>query len=132
MKYNLITLLMIFAVAGCSGASTSDSGAANNANGGAVARDNIGVNSRDRDGTTTTPIDQKENRADIDITANIRKRIVASKASVDAKNAKIMTRDGKVTLRGPVKTAEEKKQLEQIAADVAGAQNIDSQLEVKP
>jgi osmotically-inducible protein OsmY len=50
--------------------------------------------------------------------------------SVDAHNIKIITQDGKVTLRGPVKTEEEKQMIQKIALDVAGANNVDNQLEV--
>ena len=92
---------------------------------------NTGVNVRDRDGTAKTSIDQNENKADIQITADIRKQVVETKMSVDAQNVKIITQDRKVTLRGPVKTEEEKKKIEEIAAAVAGADHVDSHLEVK-
>lgn len=94
-------------------------------------RTNTGVNVRDRDSTAKTPIDQNENKADINITADIRKRVVATKMSVDAQNVKIITQDGKVTLRGPVKSEEEKQSIEEMAVAVVGADNVDSQLEVK-
>lgn len=93
-------------------------------------RTNTGVNVRDRDSTAKTPIDQNENQPDIDRTAAIRKRIVDRKLSVEATNVKVITQEGKVTLRGPVPTVEEKDTIEQIATDVAGAENVDSQLEV--
>jgi hyperosmotically inducible protein len=96
-----------------------------------MERDNTGVNVRDRDSTARTPIDQNENKTDVQITADIRKRVVATKLSVDAHNVKIITQDGKVTLRGPVKTDDEKQQIEEIAVTVAGANNVDNQLEVK-
>ena len=96
-----------------------------------VDRDNTAVNKRDRDGTTKTPLDQNENKVDIGITADIRKRVVNTKMSVNAQNVKIITQDGKVTLRGPVKTADEKKQIEEMARSVAGENNVDSQLEVE-
>ena len=96
-----------------------------------VDRTNTGVNIRDRDSAAKTPIDQNENKADIQITADIRKRIVATKMSVNAHNVKIITQNGKVTLRGPVTTEDEKKTIDEIAVDVAGANNVDSQLEVK-
>lgn len=99
---------------------------------GEVAKDNTAVNTRDRSDAVKTPIDQNENQADIDVTANIRKRVVDTKMSVNAQNVKIMTQDGKVTLRGPVASEEEKKQIEQIAHDVAGAGNVDSQIEIQP
>jgi hyperosmotically inducible periplasmic protein len=96
------------------------------------AKDNTAINERDRSKSVKTPIDQNENQKDINVTAGIRKRVVDTKMSVNAKNVKIITQDGKVTLRGPVKSDEEKKQIEKIAADVAGAGNVDSQLEIQP
>lgn len=96
-----------------------------------VDRDNTAVNKRDRDSAAKTPMDQNENKLDIGITADIRKRVVDTKMSVNAQNVKIITQDGKVTLRGPVKTADEKKRIEEIARSVAGENNVDSQLEVE-
>ena len=98
----------------------------------APAPDNTGINVRDRSEGVKTPLDQNENRADIDITAGIRKRVVDSPLSTNARNVKIITQNGKVTLRGPVNSDEEKKQVEAIAQDVAGASNVDSQLEIAP
>ena len=97
-----------------------------------MKRDNTEVNVRDRTDAVKTPIDQNENQKDIDITANIRKRVVDTKMSVNAQNVKIITQDGKVTLRGPVKSEEEKTQIEKMAHEVAGAANVDNQLEVQP
>lgn len=93
-------------------------------------RTNTAVNTRDRNSAEKTPIDQNENQKDIDITAGIRKKVVAEKMSVEAHNVKIITQDGKVTLRGPVATDEEKQRIEEIARDVAGADMVDSMLEV--
>jgi len=96
-----------------------------------TAPDNTAVNQRDANANTKTPIDQKENQADIDVTAKIRQRVLDVKdLSIDARNAKIITADGKVTLRGPVKSEEERKALEKAAVDVAGEGNVDNQLEV--
>ena len=95
-----------------------------------VDRTNTGVNVRDRESTAKTPLDQNENKADIQITADIRKRVVDTKMSVNAHNVKIITQDGMVTLRGPVKTEDEKQTIEQIALAVAGADKVDNQLEV--
>jgi osmotically-inducible protein OsmY len=50
---------------------------------------------------------------------------------VDARNVKIITIDGHVTLRGPVNSAEEKRQIGEIANQIAGAGNVDNQLEAK-
>ena len=94
-------------------------------------RDNTAVNERDRDANAKTPIDQNENQSDIDITAGIRQRVVDTQMSVNAQNVKIITQNGKVTLRGPVATADEKKQVEDFAKEVAGADKVESQLEVE-
>lgn len=93
-------------------------------------RTNTGINARDRDTAAKTPLDQNENQSDINITAGIRKKVVAEKMSVDAHNVKIITQDGNVTLRGPVRTAEEKEKIEEIARGVAGAEKVASELEV--
>lgn len=93
-------------------------------------RTNTGVNVRDRNSDAKTPLDQNENKADVGITADIRKRVIATKMSSNGHNVKIITQDGKVTLRGPVKSDQEKQQIDDIALEVAGTGNVDSQLEV--
>ena len=93
--------------------------------------DNTAVNKRDADSNAITPIDQKENQADVNLTAKIRRQVLEVKdLSVDARNAKIITADGKVTLRGPVSSSEERETLARIALEVAGEGNVDNQLEV--
>jgi sporulation protein YlmC with PRC-barrel domain len=94
--------------------------------------DNTARNVRDRNDSTITPLDQGNSKADVDTTAQIRKEIVAGKnMSVNAKNVKIITKDGQVTLRGPVNTAEEKRLIGEIADRIARSGNVDNQLEVK-
>ena len=132
MKYTFLTLVAL-AIAGCDqGKSAVTHTATKPTDSEAVKRDNTEVNVRDRTEAAKTPIDQNENQKDIDITANIRKRVVDTKMSVNAQNVKIITQDGKVTLRGPVKSDEEKAQIEKMAHEVAGAANVDNQLEVQP
>src|SRR5262245_63122693 len=98
---------------------------------GAPAPDNTAVNKRDADTASKTPIDQNENQADINTTAEIRKRIVDTKElSVNARNAKVITANGKVTLRGPVDSDAEKDLLGKIALAVAGEGNVENLLEV--
>lgn len=93
--------------------------------------DNTSVNKRDRNDNAKTPIDQDENQDDINITADIRKTIVNTEGmSINARNVKITTSKGKVTLRGPVKSADEKQKIEKFATDVAGEGNVTSELEV--
>ena len=86
---------------------------------------------QNKDQSGPTADQQKMNPADRAITQKIRKAIANdSSLSTYAHNIKIITQDGKVTLRGPVKSADEKKQIEDIAHAVAGDGNVDSQLEV--
>jgi hyperosmotically inducible protein len=94
--------------------------------------ENTERNTRDRENATLTPEDQKESSADVDITAAIRAAIVKDETlSLNAHNAKIITRNGVVTLRGPVESEAEKSKLQLIAQSVKGVQQIDNQLEVK-
>jgi hypothetical protein len=94
--------------------------------------DNTARNVRDRDNRTVTPLNQGNSQADIDTTAQIRKDIIADNdMSINAKNVKIITMDGHVTLRGPVDSAEEKRQIGDIANRIAQAVNVDNQLEVQ-
>jgi osmotically-inducible protein OsmY len=94
--------------------------------------DNTGRNVRDRDGQTRTPTDQGESGLDRDITASIRREIVANDAlSTNAHNVKIITVDGIVTLRGPVKTVQEKATVAAAAKHAAGVRRVDDQLEIE-
>ena len=96
------------------------------------ALENTEVNVRDKDNTTLTPEDQKETESDIKITADIRQAIIKNKSlSVDAQNVKIITRNGAVTLRGPVETKKESKKLKKIAKHTPGVLKVDNQLEIK-
>ncbi len=94
--------------------------------------DNSGKNERDRSGETKTSGDQSNSSQDTKITADIRRAIVKdSSLTMTAKNVKIITTGGVVTLRGPVNNSEEKTKIEQLAAAAAGGAKIDNQLEVK-
>jgi osmotically-inducible protein OsmY len=97
-----------------------------------TAADNTAKNERDSSGETKTSGDQSNSPEDIKITADIRRAVVADKKlSITAKNVKIITANGMVTLRGPVDSAEEKATIAQLAKSAAGAAKIDNQLEVK-
>jgi len=96
-----------------------------------VAPDNTGINKRDRNDANPTADDQSHSPADLDLTRRIRQAVEDDDAlSANGKNIKIVARDGKVTLRGPVKDANEKKAIGDKANLVAGAGNVDNQLEV--
>jgi hypothetical protein len=96
-----------------------------------VAADNTKVNERDQDKDALTPIDQSESASDLKITQEIRKAVMADGSlSFTAKNVKIITNAGKVTLRGPVKSASERAAIEAAARKVAGAGKVDNQLQI--
>jgi len=95
------------------------------------APDNSARNVRDREGQTLTPMDQSNKPQDLSISREIRKALMNdAQLSIEAKNIKIITIDGAVTLRGPVKTEQEKADIQAKAAQVAGGANIHNQLEV--
>lgn len=91
---------------------------------------NTGINTRDRDGVLPTPGDQASEKADLANVTAIRKRLMDTELSTDAKNVKVVATGGRVTLRGPVRSAAEKDMVAQIARDVAGATNVDDLLDV--
>ena len=89
-------------------------------------------NERDRSGETKTPGDQSNSPEDLKITQAIRQAVVKDESlTMTAKNVKIITAGGQVTLRGPVNTAEEKTKIEKLAKAAAGEAKVDNQLEVK-
>jgi hyperosmotically inducible protein len=96
------------------------------------AADNSGRNKRDRTGETQTSGDQSNSSEDTKTTAAIRRAVMHDDSlSMTAKNVKIITENGVVTLRGPVKSAAEKAKIAQLAQSAAGQAKIENQLEVK-
>jgi hyperosmotically inducible periplasmic protein len=94
--------------------------------------DNTAINERDRSGETQTSGDQSNSSADLKITQAIRQALMKdSELSTSAKNIKIITNNGQVTLRGPVRNAQEKAKIDQLARSAAGGAKIDDQLDVK-
>jgi len=95
--------------------------------------DNTRMNKDDASKDATTADQQKMNPNDRVITQKIRAEIMKDKLlSTYAHNVKVITQDGKVTLKGPVRTADEKSSVESKAAAVAGDANVTSQLEIAP
>lgn len=92
---------------------------------------NTGINKRDRDDKTLTPMDQMNNPSDLKITQEIRQALMKGEFSMDAKNIKVITRNGTVTLRGPVKTAAELEQISSLVKAMPDIKSIDNQLQVK-
>ena len=92
---------------------------------------NTAVNERDRTDAYPTPDDQMANVRDTNLTKSIRQEIMADESlSMAAQTVKIITVNGHVTLRGPVKTAAEKATVAAKAEQFAGATHVDNQLEI--
>ena len=97
------------------------------------AADNTKVNERDRSQNEPTADQQKDNRSDRDITQQIRQSLMKDKSlSTYAHNVKIVTQNGQVTLKGPVRSEDEKKAIETKASEVAGDGKVTSELNIKP
>ena len=96
-----------------------------------VPPDNTKVNKRDRDDKTLTPPDQSNTYSDRSITKALRKAVVNAELSMNAKNIKIITRKGIVTLRGPVASKEEVDKIVELGKATPGVKSINNKLEVK-
>ena len=94
--------------------------------------DNTGVNVRDRGSATETPQTQPNAEADRKLLAAVRRAVVSDKSlSTSGHNVKIVVKGGVVTLRGPVKSDEEKTSIQKLAQQVAGVTSVENQLDVK-
>jgi hyperosmotically inducible protein len=97
------------------------------------AADNTKNNKGDQSTGAMTADKQKMNPADRDLTKKIRASLHGdSSLSTYAHNIKIISQDGKVTLKGPVRSDDEKSAIEAKATEVAGAGNVTNQLTVAP
>jgi osmotically-inducible protein OsmY len=95
--------------------------------------DNTKVNKRDRNPGAATADQQKENTNDRDIASRIRRALMDDKGlSTYAHNVKVIAQDGHVTLKGPVRTEEEKQSVEAKAIEVAGAGHVTNQISIAP
>jgi osmotically-inducible protein OsmY len=96
--------------------------------------DNTAVNKRDQSPDEATADQQKMNAADRALTAKIRRAVVADKSlSTYAHNVKIISQNGTVTLKGPVRSDDEAKSIRAKATDGAGSPDkIVNQMSVKP
>jgi len=96
-----------------------------------TAPDNSKRNQQDQNTDRPTADQQSENAADRQLSQQIRQAIVGDKSlSTYAHNVKIITQDGQVTLRGPVRSKEEKRIVESKAAEIAGAGKVTSELQI--
>ena len=98
-----------------------------------VPADNTKVNQRDRNQNEPTAEQQRENPNDRQLTQQIRRALVKDKSlSTSAHNVKIIAQNGTVTLKGPVKSDEEKQAIEAKATEIAGAGKVNSEIQVAP
>lgn len=89
-------------------------------------------NSKQNENQVKTADSQQNSKADRVTTANIRKAIMADKdLSTYAHNIKVITVNGKVTLKGPVQSEEEKQKIASYAADVVPADKVTNSITVK-
>ena len=129
MKY-LIVLALGVVVAGCADRARESNASEAKPSSSSVRADNTDKNERDRSGTTLTAGDQGGSEADRSVTQHVRSALVGDDAlSSNGKNVKIVTQDGVVTLRGPVKSAGEKAAIATLAERVSGVKRVDNQLE---
>jgi hyperosmotically inducible periplasmic protein len=97
-----------------------------------VEPDNTAQNQRDRSGDAKTSGDQSNTSADLQITQAIRRGLMKDTGlSSTAKNIKVISANGQVTLRGPVNSGQEKTKIEQIARSASGGAKVINQLDVK-
>jgi osmotically-inducible protein OsmY len=95
--------------------------------------DNTKMNQRDRNAAEPTADQQKENQSDRDLTKQVRRSLIGDKSlSTYAHNVKVISQNGKVTLKGPVRSEEEKATVLSNAAQVAGKANITDEITVVP
>ena len=95
--------------------------------------DNTRMNQQDRNSNEPTADQQKADRSDREITQQIRKSITSDKSlSTYGHNVKVITQNGMVTVKGPVRSEEEKKAVEAKAAEVAGADKVTNEIDVQP
>jgi hyperosmotically inducible periplasmic protein len=121
----------LFAAPLATGSALAQSGDSSAAVASPTAADNSAQNQSDANHQNLTPMDQSNKPADLKITRNIRRALMKDhELSTDAKNIKIITVNGSVTLRGPVKTEQEKSDIAEKAAQIAGDANVQNQLDV--
>jgi osmotically-inducible protein OsmY len=96
------------------------------------APDNTAVNKRDRDAAQPTADNATNKLSDREMMKKIRQDVVADKSlSTYGHNVKIIASNGRITLKGPVHTEDEKRAIEEHARKYAGDGNIDDQITVK-
>ena len=95
--------------------------------------DNTKVNKRDRAKEAVTADQQKDNAGDRELTRKVRRALMQDKSlSTYAHNVKVIAQGGQITLKGPVRSEDEKRTVEAKATEVAGAGHVTNQISVAP
>lgn len=93
--------------------------------------DNSKVNVRDQKSTALTSDDQTSKKSDVELIRKIRRSLTSdSSLSVNAQNVKIISHAGNVILKGPVNSYDERAAVERTAENIAGKENVASELTV--
>jgi hyperosmotically inducible protein len=94
--------------------------------------DNTQRNSSEQNRDTNTAEKQSSSKDDLALTQKIRQAVMKDGSlSMNAKNVKIIAQNGKITLKGPVESQQEKDAIATKAGEIAGKDNVEDQLEVK-
>ncbi|MDQ6647413.1 MAG: BON domain-containing protein [Pseudomonadota bacterium] len=130
---SLFTSASVFALLAMTATATlAQQSAPSSASPRSVSVDNSGVNKRDRSSHTKKPTDQPNDKSDIHLAAAVRRAVVKDKSlSMSAHNVKLVAAQGAVTLRGPVKSVDEKNRVEADVKRVSGVSSVNNQLDVK-
>jgi hyperosmotically inducible protein len=122
------TFLMVYSSHGQQATPTPRDPASSNS----TEADNTKQNSSDQNKNTETAEKQSNSKDDLALTQKIRQAVMKDGSlSMNAKNAKIIAQDGKITLKGPVDSQQEKDTIGAAAGEIAGKDKVDNQLEVK-
>lgn len=131
MKW-LPTMMVAAGVALATGLAQAAGGSSGQSQDQSYGADNTGRNKMEQGDVRQNAGDQSNASDAVDLTARIRQAITADDSlSMDAHNIKIITENGKVTLRGPVASEAERRKVEAIAKKAAGSQTVINKLDVK-
>lgn len=120
-KFNFMTAIVTLAFVGSNSFSEG------------TASDNTKTNERDQSSYELTADQQSLSRKDAELTRQIRKEIMKDKSlSIYAQNVKIISMNGLVTLKGPIRTEDEQLRILQKAKSFAGAANVVDQMDIVP
>jgi osmotically-inducible protein OsmY len=120
--------IWLLVMSGCTSGSNTQQEARKSGTG-SYAADNTGQNANDENQATS--FDQGTSEADREITQKVRQGLMDdSSLSTTARNVRVITREGKITLRGPVNSTQERSRIEAIAEGIAGMGNVRNELEL--